>query len=149
MTTMPPVTEGWHPTDDTKAPAKAGAAKHAKAAASVLTAPAITIGLSYVIHLVVAFALSWALSHGFHFSIGVLPLSLTTFSGTTLGKLILRNLSESWHTGAVHGQHQGQQDIITKMTAEVAKMDPDALAKILGNLGNAANKTSKGAGPYL
>lgn len=128
--------------------AEATKAKHAKLTKGLVlmaTPVTVTTVATYLVHLVIAFVLSWALSHGLHLSVGVFPLSLLTYFGMMLAKLLAENVGRSWHTGAVHGQHAAAEAITQKMAVELAKTGD--LSKVLGQavLGMSGDDAKTGA----
>ncbi len=54
---------------------------------------------SFLVHLTATAAVAWGVHAGFHLSVPVIPTSVTAFTALAFGKLALKNLGHSWHTG--------------------------------------------------
>lgn len=79
---------------------------------------AMGIVLTYLLHLALVALAAFALHSGWHLSIPVLPASIVSFFGTSLGKLILRDIAAGWHGGRL----AAEQAAVDSYRADVEQM---------------------------
>jgi divalent metal cation (Fe/Co/Zn/Cd) transporter len=93
---------------------------------------AVQLGALYLIHLGLAWLISYGLRHGFHFDTGYVGLSFLTYFGSLAAMLISRDVSRA------HGKSKRAGELAADeahMQAKLASLSSDSLMALAGQLG--------------